>query len=255
MEKLTISIKTAFMVVVIVFLTAGNGWAVASFAKKYGMGCKSCHTFGSELNALGLTFKKNGYTFGEKNAEQKPKQAVQRDEKSTVSELTDKIPDKPGSVNSGITDDPAAVAAVPYEEQPLTETKVYSWKSDDGTLHFSDTPYVKPPGTNKPVPDKAVKKNWRSGSRPLSAPIPKRLQKVIVKTAAPKPAKAALSKPAFHEPQEAIQVEIKPGGKSISFEECMEQILAAHPLPKNSEAVMEQFKEAEDICASYEKKP
>ena len=255
MEKLTISTATTCMVVAIVFLATGNGWAVASFAKRYGMGCKSCHTFGSELNALGQTFKKNGNTFGEKNADQKPKQAAQREDKSTVSESTDKNLDKPGSVDSGITDESAAVAAESDAEQPLPETRIYSWKSDDGTLHFSDTPYVKPPRASKPVPDKAAKMRLRSGIKPLSAPIPKHLQKVLSKTAVPKPAKAALPRSASHEAPEMTQVEIKPGNKSVSFEECMEQILVTHSLPTTSEAVMEQFKEAENICSSYEKKP
>jgi len=254
MKKLTISVATACMAVVIVFLAAGNGWAVASFAQKYGMGCKSCHTFGSELNALGQTFKKNGYTFGEKNANQKPKQAAQRDDKNTVSESTDKNPDKPGSVDSGIPDESAAVAAESDVEQPLQETRVYSWKSDDGTQHFSDTPYVKP-RASKPVPDKAGKKISRTGPKQLSAPMPKHLQKVLLKTAVPKPAKATLPRTASHVAPEVTRIETKPGNKSSSFEECMEQILVTHSLPKTSEAVMEQFKEAENICSSYENKP
>ena len=255
MEKLTISMATACMVVIIVFLTAGDGWAVASFAKRYGMGCKSCHTFGSELNALGQTFKKNGFTFGEKNADQKPKRAAQRDDKSTVSESTDKNPDNPGLVDGVIPDESAAVPAESDVEQPLPETRVYSWKSNDGTQHFSDTPYVKPPRASKPVPDKAAKKRLRAGLKPLSAPIPKHMQKVLSKTAAPKSAKAALPSTASHVAPEVTQVEIKPGNKSASFEECMEQILVTHSLPQTSEAVMEQFKEAENICSSYEKKP
>ena len=258
MKKMTISVATACMVVVIVFLAAGNGWAVASFAKRYGMGCKSCHTFGSELNALGQTFKKNGHTFGEKNATQKPKQAAQRDDKSTVTESTDKNPDKPGSVDSGIPDESATIPAESDAEQPPPETRVYSWKSEDGTLHFSDTPYVKSPRTSKPVPTKAGKRISRSGLKPLSAPIPKHLQKAISKTAAPKPAKevkAGLPRPTSHEEPEVTHIETKSGGKSGSFEECMEQILVTHSLPKTSEAVMEQFKGAENICSSYEKKP
>src|SRR6185369_9029826 len=110
MEKHTIALTTVFQVIVIVFLMAGNCWAVASYAKKYGMACKSCHSTGAELNDLGLLFKKNGHTFGEKNVKQKEKvkQDSPSEDKSTVSESSGKSPDKPGAATSEKTADTEA---------------------------------------------------------------------------------------------------------------------------------------------------
>ncbi len=243
-------LKTALEVVVILLLTTGNGWAVASFAKKYGMGCKSCHTFGSELNDLGLIFKKNGHTFGEKNASQKdkPKQGVPRDDKITNSEASGKSPDKSESKTGGAE----SAAEASDAEQPLPETRVYSWKADDGTMHFSDTPYVNQRGEKKAASDKAGKKIVRGGFKPLSAVIPKRLQKTVAQSAAPNPEKTLLPRADSQEPK--VTVEIRPEGQPRSFEDCMERILVANPLPNTSEAAMELFREAETICFPYENK-
>lgn len=244
---------TVLKVIVIVFLTAGNSWAVASYAKKYGMGCKSCHTFGSELNDLGLVFKKNGHTFGEKNAIEKSKQGTPSDNK--MSESSSKSHDKPGPVIIGKTDDSTEVAEKPEPEQPLPETIVYRRKAVDGTLHFSDIPYVSPPDKKKPASGKAGKKIFWTGSRPLSAPVPKRLQKTVPKMDASKPKKTVLAKPASPGSSEKAQVEIKSEVLPSSFEACMEQILVTQPSPKTAEAAMDQFREAETICAAYEKRP
>lgn len=257
MAKQTILLTTVFKVVVIIFLTAGNGWAVASYAQKYGMGCKSCHAFGSELNNLGLTFKKSGHSFGEKNAAQKEKfkQGSARDDKSSASESSSKLSDTPGSVNSGKENDSAAVLTAPDAEPPLSESRVYKWKAGDGTLHFSDTPYVNPKGEKKTVSKKAEGKSLRAGSRPLSAMIPKRSQRTTAKTIVPKPGKTVLSKAALPGLPETSRIGIISGARPKSFEECMEQILLTQPPPKTSEAAMDQFREAETICTPYEKKP
>lgn len=226
----------ASKVVAVIFLTAGNVWAVASFAKKYGMGCKSCHSFGSELNNLGLTFKKNGNTFGEKSAgpKEKSKQGEPQDNKDTVS-------------------DSSAVAEPLDAEQTLPETKVYRWKSGDGTLHFSDTLYVNPQSERKSVSEKVTKKSSRAGFRPLSAKVPERLQRATTKTAAPAPEKKVLSNHELSGPLETSNIEIMPVVQPKNYEKCMEKIFITYPSPKTPDAAMEQFREAEGICVPYEK--
>ncbi len=235
--------------VVILLLTTGNGWAVASFAKKYGMECKSCHTFGSELNDLGLIFKKNGHTFGEKNASQKdkPKQNAPQDDKSKVSVSSGKSLDKSGS----ITGNPESVVETSDAEQPLAETKVYSKIANDGTIHFSDTPYVNSRSEKKTFSNKIEKKWVRSEFRPLSAIIPKQLKKPVVQT---KAEKSTLSPKTGSLETAEIAKDIMPGGQPKSFENCMERILMTNPSPNTSEAAMELFLEAETICAPYENK-
>lgn len=60
MKKLTllVSVVTALGVV---FLTAPNAYATASFSRQTGMACNACHTTFPELNAFGRDFKLNGY--------------------------------------------------------------------------------------------------------------------------------------------------------------------------------------------------
>lgn len=255
MRNLKKIVTVASKVVAVVFLTAGNGWAVASYAKKYGMGCKSCHGFGSELNNLGLTFKKNGHSFGEKSAEpkEKSKQSVPRDDK--VAGPSANSSDKPGSLPRGDTDGSSAVDDLDDAEQPVPETKVYSWKSSDGTPHFSDTPYVSPQGETKSVSEKVRKKKFRSGARPLSAIVPKRLQRSATKTTAPEPEKPVTANHDVTEPLETPDIEVMPVAQPKSYEECMEKIFITYPTPKTPDDAMEQFRVAESSCASFDKKP
>ena len=237
------------MVVVISHLMKADGWALASYAQKYGMGCKICHSFGSSLNELGQTFKKNGHNFGEKNAiqKEKPKPGASQDEKSKASESQDKTTSKSESKT-----DAEPVAEKPdEEEQPLPETKVYSWKADDGTMHFSDTPYAKAPGEKKSSTGKAEKTIVRTRFRPLSAVIPKRQKKPTATATASEHEKTVLTRTGSGE---IAQVETKPEASPKSFEYCMEQILVANTSPNTSEAAMELFREAETICAPYENK-
>ncbi len=251
MTKLKIVLKMALKVIVIIVLTCGYSWALSSYAKKYGMGCKICHSFGSNLNELGLTFKKNGHNFGENNALQKnkPKQSTLREDKDTNFEAPDKTPDKSGSK----TVDPEAATDAPDADQPLAETKVYSWTSDDGIIHFSDAPYVKPRGEKLTAPGKTVKKIGRAGFRPLSAIIPKRLPKTSAQAASPKPNKTLL--PASGAPGTTVgPIQTSTDLQPKSFEDCMEQILAANQSPNTSEAAMDLFLEAETICVPYENK-
>lgn len=251
MAKTTIILTTVFMVVVISHTMKADSWALASYAQKYGMGCKICHSFGSSLNELGQTFKKNGHNFGEKNAVQKekPKQDATQVDKSKVSESQGKAASKSESK----TDAESAAEKPDEEEQPLPETKVYSWKADDGTMHFSDSPYVKTPGEKKASTDKAEKKIVRAGFRPLSAAIPKKLKKPVMQTKAEISDITHSPKTGSRETAEVAK-EIIPGGQPKSFEDCMERILAANPSPKTSESVMELFQEAETICVPFENK-
>lgn len=252
MANSKIVLITALYVVVFIILTNGNAWTLSSYAQKYGMGCKSCHTFGSNLNELGLTFKKNGHNFGENNAAQKDKskQVAPRDDKNTNSETSGKSPDK-SELKTG---DTKAVSEPPDADQPLPETKVYSWKADDGTLHFSDTPYVKQRGGKKAALDTAEKKIVRSGFKPLSAMIPKLRKKTAARTATAGPEKVVLTKTGSPGSLDMSQIEIKAEASPKSFEDCMEQILVANPSPNTSEAAMGLFQEAETICAPYENK-
>ena len=240
------------MVVAIMLLTTRNSWAVAAFAKKFGIGCKSCHAFGSELNELGVVFKKNGHTFGEKNAatKNKPKQSTAKVDRYKALEALSKSSDKPESVNSEKTEDSEVATASPETEQPPPETTVYSWKADDGTLHFSDAPYAKPARVNKTVLNKKEKKILQSRLKPLSAIVPKLRQKAVSKKTGTESEKIGL--PRDDSPGTAGMIEIRHEIRPKSFEECMEQILVANPSPSTSEATMELFREAETICLPYD---
>lgn len=252
MAKMKIVLTNVLMVVVIIFLATGNGWAISKYAQKYGIGCKSCHSSGSELNDLGQKFWKNGHTFGDMSAEQleKLKQNASADGKNKAAETPGRSSDKPAAVVSSKTDEPTQAVEVPEVAPPLPETKVYRRKTNDGTLHFSDTPDVNPQRDTKSSSDKSGKKITRTGFRPLSAVVPKASRK----TAAPKPDKVASLKPELPEQPEVAKVAKKQDVRYSSFEECMEQALVAMPHPETSDAAMEQFREAEDICAPYIKK-
>lgn len=219
----TIALTTTLNIVALLLLTTGNGWAVASFAQKYGMGCKSCHTFGSELNDVGRVFKKNGHTFGEKNALNKEtlKQGAAKDDNRTTSDPTVKGTDKPGAAGRGNTDGTTSVDVLPDSEKPVPETKVYSWKAEDGTPHFSDKPYVNPLGDKKSASDIAVKKITRDRFKPLSAAIPKRSQKTAAKTTVAKQERTTLSHPASSDSRLSSLAEIRSEARPKSFEECM----------------------------------
>lgn len=253
MAKLTIVSTTVLRVVFIIFLTAANGWAVASYSLTYRIGCTSCHTSGSKLNDLGVTFKKNGHSFGGKNVpqEEKRKQVVPKDDKGAFSKSSDGSQEKPESINSGVADDSKAESDLPDAVQPVPETRVYSWKGADGTPHFSDSPQMDMQGEKRAASDKASKKITRAGFRPLSAIIPKRTQRTIARKAAGKSILPSHASPVTPEPVHSkIMSEYLPK----SYEKCMEQILSGYPIPKNSETAMKEFQEAENICAPLEKK-
>jgi len=246
---------TVSKVVAVVFLTAGNGWAVASFTKKYGMGCKSCHSFGSELNSLGLTFKKNGYSFGEKSVPHPEK--IQKGEPRVVKgpETSADNLDKPGPHSPEGMEDSPADAELPDTEEPLPETKIYKWESSDGTPHYSDTPFVNQQPEIKTVPEKMHQKSSRTGSRQLTATVPKQVPRTNTKTAVPEPEKTVLLPDELSEQPETPIVEKTAAYQPKNYEDCMAKFFIAHPLPESPEAAMAQFREAESVCVHYQKAP
>lgn len=251
MKKLAIRSTTSILILFSMFMMPGNVWAVASYAQKHGLGCKSCHAFGAELNSLGKSFKKNGYSFGEKNAELKDlvKQSTPRDDNSAASKASAATPDRPGRVNNGRENGPTDALATSDTEQPLPEAKFYTWKSDDGTFHFSDRSYVNPRSEKKPVSDTFGKKDRGTKSRPLSAIVPKHLRNQIKHTVISKPEKTDSSKTGSSASFVAERVAVKP----FNHEDCMERFFVSYPAPKTSAEAMEQFGEAENICAPYKK--
>jgi len=255
MENLKKLLPLVATVVAVVFLTAGNGWAVASFAKRYGMVCKSCHSFGAELNGLGQTFKKNGYTFGEKSLSPpvKAEQGKAPDEKAP--EAAGKNPDKPGLLPPGGITDSAAGPDLLDADQPLPETIVYSCLSSDGTPLFSDSPCVKTQDGMQTFPAKGSKKSSRTGSRPLPAKGAKKVQRAATKTAAPEPEKTVLAQDESAEPPENPVGEKEFIAPPKNYEDCMEKIFITYPAPASPDVAMKQFRDAEDSCAKYEKKP
>jgi hypothetical protein len=250
MTKLTIIATTVLKVVIIIFLAAAQGWAGDSYSKKYRIGCTSCHTSGSNLNDLGVTFKKNGHTFGGKNVQQdeKIKRDLPKDEKDATLRSSDRGQKNPESINSGVADDSGSDSNVSDAEQSIPETRVYSWKGEDGTPHFSDTPLMEIQDKIKPTSDKTTKKYTRSGFRPLSATTPKQTERSVVKLATPHPGKLILPVDVLPVLSETAHPIIKPQDIPKSYEKCMEQILARYPTPKNPEAAMKEFQDAENIC-------
>lgn len=226
----------------ILFVMDSNAWAVASFAKKFDMECKVCHAFGSELNSLGQKFKKNGYTFGEKNAVQKdkPKQDLPAVDNSKASGVTSQNTDKP----SPTADNSKSSAEVPDKERLLPETKVYRKKNEDGTMYFSDTPYAISRSDNKIM---------RSNFSPLSAVLPKKMKKKIGHAKSIKTNMTKLPQ-TVSQSTTGIGKETIPEWQPKNFEDCMEQVLVANPSPITSEATMELFQEAETICSPYKNK-
>jgi len=251
MKKQAITSTTSILFLFSIFLMPENGWAVASYAQKHGLGCKSCHAFGAELNSFGKSFKKNGHSFGEENAKQKDslKQGTPWDEKSAASKTSAAIPDTSGMVNNGKEDGPTDALATPEAEQQPPEAKFFKWKSDDGTFHFSDRSYVNPRSEKKPVSDTFGKKDRGTKSRPLSAIVPKHLRNQVKHTIISKSEKTASSKTGSSESSVAENSIIKPK----NYEDCMEQFFVSYPPPKTSATAMEQFREAENICSPDQK--
>lgn len=254
MAKMTIVFATVFNTVVIISLTTGNSLAISKYSQKYGIGCKSCHPSGTELNELGQKFWKNGHSFGDNSAEQleKLKQSTSADDKNKAVETPGKSSDKSPAVAQGKTDTPVtpvSVSEAPEVAQPLPETKVYRWKAADGTLHFSDTPDMNPQSDKMPVSAKSGKRITRTGFKPLAAIVPKTSQKNVPT----KLQKAVSLKPELPAHPEAEKIVKKAEVKHLSFEECMEQALVSMPHPETSDAAMEQFRKAEDACAPHKK--
>lgn len=252
MKKLAIAPEISILFFFSIFLMTENGWAVASYAQKHGLGCKSCHAFGSELNSLGKSFKKNGYSFGEKNASQKDSvnPSTARDNNSGASKTSVATSDTFEMLNKGRVNGTADVSAASETEQPQPEAKYYTWKSDDGTFHFSDRTYANPPSEKNPIAVRFGKKDRGSKSKPLSAIVPKHFQK---------PAKLTPSKKTEPDVVTRNNTIAAPAAERIitrteNFEDCMEQTLTAYPSPKTPDVAMEQFREAETICTPSKKR-
>ena len=255
MAELTIVSTTVLKVVTITLLSVANVWASDSYAKKYKIGCTSCHTTGTHLNELGVTFKKNGHTFDVKNVqqEQKTKRDVPKDDKDIPVRSANVSQGKPEPANSEGTNGSAIDSNVTEAEKPLPENKVYSWKGEDGTTYFSDTPLIGRQTETKPASGKATKKIKRSGFTSLSAIMPKLAKKSGATSAAPHPGKPILTGYVSPVQSDTVQRTKSPEAKPKSYEKCMEQILTGHPTPVNPEAAMQEFQEAENNCAPLEK--
>jgi len=242
---------TPLITAAIVFLVSGNVMAVSKYAQKYGIACKSCHSTGSDLNELGQKFWKNGHSFGTDTEQlEKFKQSPPGENKSKATEPSGKGPEKAPATVQGKTDTTVPVVEAPETAPPPPETKVYRWKTDDGILHFSDTPGVMPQPERKSASGGSGKTITRSGFRPLSAIVPKTSQKMSA-AKPPKSASLVPEKPTQSR-SDAIHEKADPG--QCSFEECMEQALVSMQRPENSDAAMAQFREAEEICAPCKKK-
>jgi len=277
-------ITTVAIVFFILFVTAAKGWAIASYAQKYGLECKSCHTTGSKLNDRGVTFKINKHTFVGKNApqEENPKQgaisnkaysapddAAPRDEQSLPNNKLNiwksgdgtkhysfggkaapqKENPKPGAVEN--MDDTAPVVTIRKDEQSIPTNKVYIWKSSDGTTHFSDTSIGNQQSEKKTGSGTKGKKLTNSNLRTQSVIIAKRSQNAARKPVTPITAKTVLPSP--DSPGQTLTSQnIRPINMPKKFETCMEQILKSYPVPTTSAIAMGQFREAENQCAPYE---
>jgi hypothetical protein len=248
MAKLTIALTTVSKVVVIVLLTAGNGLAISKYAQKYGISCKSCHPSGSELNELGKKFWKNGHSFGDNNTEQleKLKQSAAGEDKKKAAETVGKNSVEPSAVasrNEGIVSEPVEQSEA--VKQPLPETRIYRWKNNDGTWHFSDSPSVNSERDSKSASGKVVKKI----TQPRFRQLPKTSKKAVV----PRHDKSALPKPDPVREPESTRIAKKPDVGNIGFEGCLEEALVSMQHPETPDAAMEQFLVAEDVCASWKK--
>ena len=260
MAELTIASTTVLKVVTITLLSAANVWASDSYAKKYKIGCSSCHTTGAHLNELGVTFKKNGHAFDVKNVqqEQKTKRDVPKDDKDIPVRSANVSQGKPEPANGEGANGATIDSSVTETEKPLPEIKVYSWKGEDGTAHFSDTPHIGMQTETKPASGKTTKIIKRSGVTQLSAIMPKLAKKAAAKksgatSAAPHSGKPILTGHVSPVQSDTVQGTKSPVVKPKSYEKCMEQILAGHPTPVNPEAAMQEFQEAENNCAPLEK--
>lgn len=55
------SVLTAALIVVATILTTSDAGAIPAFARKYKLGCNTCHTFYPQLNRFGRDFRDNGF--------------------------------------------------------------------------------------------------------------------------------------------------------------------------------------------------
>ncbi|MBI5483065.1 MAG: hypothetical protein HY888_01220 [Deltaproteobacteria bacterium] len=242
---------TPLITAAIVFLASGNVLATSKYAQKYGISCKGCHSTGSDLNELGQKFWKNGHSFGD-NTEQleKFKQSTSGESKSKAAEPPGKSPEKAPTSVQGKTDTTLPAVEATETVPPPPETKVYKWKTDDGILHFSDTPEAVPQRERKSASGGSAKTITRTGFRPLSAIVPKTSQKA----ATAKPPKSASLEPVQPKQSRSKATPEKADSGQCSFEECMEQALVSMQRPASSDAAMAQFREAEEICTPCKKK-
>ncbi len=193
------TVTSLFIGSIILFLTASKVWAIELYSQKFGIECKGCHTSIPNLNERGVTFKKNGHTVAWKN-----------EQPST----------KPNESSIKNKDELHSVTQAPVLEQYLSQKKIYIWKSEKGTPHFSDVP-VEIVKDNKAATTAARRKIVkRVGTRSSSLNISENAQNGVVTPATPKP----------------------------SYEKCMENTLISYPVPTNAEIAMEQFLYAENLC-------
>ncbi len=220
------TVTRLFIVCIIIFLTASNVWAIASYSQKYGMGCKGCHGFGSSLNDRGLTYKKKIDTSGD-------------DESAKLKS------DKTGVGGNGPTE-----TSLP---EARSEAKVYRLNAENGIPIFTDNPLNTLPVEKKSAEKKIEKNIVRGRAKPRLATVGKTQSdraSVNVKPNAVTPI-LPLSGPST-QPKTAQTMPLQKR-MSVTFEKCMETFLVKQPQPINPEAAMLQFSEAEVACANYAK--
>jgi hypothetical protein len=60
----SIKSASAWLLLVVAFVSARPSFAIPAFARKYGLPCSACHAAWPLLNNFGMTFKDNGYQLG-----------------------------------------------------------------------------------------------------------------------------------------------------------------------------------------------
>jgi hypothetical protein len=224
------TVTTLLIGSIFIFLTASNVWPIVPYSKKYGMGCKGCHGFGSSLNDVGLTYKKKIDSSGE-NEPAKQKSA------------------KPGGVKSDTKENLLPVGNLP-EVEP--EAKVYRLNAENGIPVFTDNPLNTLPVEKKSDKKKIGKNIVQSGAKPRLATAREAQSDKAVKLK-PKAATPNLPLPGSSGQPKTDRISVSQKPLPATFEKCMETFLVKQPQPINAEAAMLQFTEAEEACARYAK--
>src|SRR3984957_20792808 len=55
---------SAWLLLIVAFVSSRPAFAIPAFARKYGLPCSACHATWPLLNNFGQTFKDNGYQLG-----------------------------------------------------------------------------------------------------------------------------------------------------------------------------------------------